>query len=85
MNPRQMLLQKLSVAQFAAWELHMYLDTHPGDGEALARYRHYEEKTRRLTEEYESKYGPLTAGDAYGDARWEWVNSPWPWETTEGE
>lgn len=36
MTPREKLLLRLSSAQFARWELHMYLDTHPNDMQAIA-------------------------------------------------
>ena len=29
------LLKKLSAAEFALWDLHLYLDTHPCDTKAL--------------------------------------------------
>ena len=31
-------------------------------------------------EEYEAKYGPLTANVAATDCEWLWINNPWPWE-----
>ncbi len=85
MNEREKLLQKLSVARFAAWELHIYLDTHPADRQALARFRQYTETADRLTREYEKLYGPLSAADDFGDASWKWVCSPWPWENEEAK
>lgn len=72
------LLNKLSAADFALWELHLYLDTHPTDLQALALCEQYEDKCRLLEREYEEKYGPLTADDAHGI---EWCKDPWPWET----
>ena len=44
MTKREMLLRKLSTAQFALWELHLYLNTHPTDLEALALHEKYEIK-----------------------------------------
>ena len=80
MNEREMLLRRLSSAQFAAWEMHMFLDTHPTDRSAMQSLKKYEERARMLQREYENRFGPLNSDDAYGDVRWEWVNSPWPWE-----
>lgn len=80
MSDREMLLCRLSGAQFAAWEMHIYLDTHPDDQRAIASRRAYEEQANALRQEYEEKYGPITSPDGYGDGRWNWVNSPWPWE-----
>ena len=35
---------------------------------------------KRLTDEYESKFGPLTARGVIATDRWSWVNLPWPWQ-----
>ena len=72
---------RMSSAQFAAFELHMYLDTHPNDADAIAKMRKYNEIFNQLKREFESKYGPITSQDAYGDKRWEWIQNPWPWES----
>ena len=80
MSDREMLLCKLSGAQFAALEMHLYLDTHPHDQRALASRNAYREEAEALRKEFENRFGPLTAADAYGDCRWDWVNAPWPWE-----
>lgn len=81
MNEKEMLLRRLSSAQFAAWEMHMFLDTHPNDRSAMQSLKKYEDRAAMLKKEYESKFGPLNSDDAFGDVRWEWVNGPWPWET----
>ena len=71
---------KLSAAEFAMWELHLYLDTHPTDLQTLALYNKYQSKCELLRSEYEEKYGALFASDAQGV---EWFKSPWPWDTEE--
>lgn len=73
---RKKLLMKLSAVQFAAWELHMYLDTHPLDEEARLRYQRHLKEYRKLKAEYEENFGPLTPR-ADSD---EWLSDPWPWE-----
>lgn len=85
MSNREALLKKISVASFAAWELHVYLDTHPSDQRALKSYNQYKEKAKALTAEFEEKYGPLTSCDMYGDTSWKWINDPWPWEKQEDD
>ncbi len=77
MNEQKKLLARLSAAQFAAWELHMFLDTHPCDKTANEMFRKYTAETAMLKKEYESKYGPLTI-QASNEA--DWLNDPWPWE-----
>ncbi len=77
MSEREKLLKKISVAQFAAWELHIYLDTHPFDRSAREMHDKYSKETAMLKKEFESNYGPLTAKNAEGT---EWLSDPWPWD-----
>lgn len=84
MNDRDMLLRKMAQTGFAMWELHMYLDTHPNDQMAMQKMKEYETKNIVYTKEYESKYGPIVAGDA-GQSRWSWLCDPWPWDNPEEE
>jgi len=74
------LLKKISEYQFVAVELHLYLDTHPCDQEAMAYYRMAKEKYEEEVADYQEKIGPLfhaevTCGDTFA-----WVEGPWPWE-----
>jgi len=84
MNDREMLLRRLSSSQFAAWEMKMYLDTHPSDEKALISLKKYQLQTDKLMQEFEEKYGPLVTSNVMGDTSWEWINDPWPWEYQEG-
>ena len=77
MTPREKLLLRLSSAQFAHWELHLYLDTHPNDMQALAMAKQYANMVSSLVEEYECKYGPLSPRCGSGA---EWLRNPWPWD-----
>lgn len=79
---REELMRKLSASQFAMWELHMYLDTHPSDNQAMTLYRKYEAKTNELKRQFEEQFGPLTfnAGKMAAD----WLKDPWPWEAQGG-
>lgn len=43
---KALLSQQIDAVQFAMWELHLYLDTHPDDISALALFKKYEEKTK---------------------------------------
>lgn len=77
MNERKKLLMRISTAQFAAWELHMFLDTHPCDKTANQMFRKYTDEYKMLKKEYEAKYGPLVASSS-DDGNW--LKDPWPWE-----
>ncbi len=81
MREREKLLKELSAAQFAAWETHLFLDTHPCDTAAMQSLAMYQQQALKLREQFEKRFGPLTTYDMYGDKRFEWLNSPWPWDT----
>jgi spore coat protein JB len=80
MTKRETMLRRLSAAQFTQWELHLYLDTHPSDLQALALFRKCDARYRALRSEYEAQFGALTALDATGA---EWLKDPWPWDREE--
>ncbi len=77
MSSRDKLLRTLSSVQFALWELHLYLNTHPNDLSALAMHEKYALKFRQLKKEYEENYGPLSPKSGEGI---EWLKNPWPWD-----
>lgn len=74
------LLREISAVSFAAWELHLYLDTHPCDEKAIEMHKKYSERAMELKEEYEEYFGPLTHKAGSGLV---WIKDPWPWEYTE--
>ena len=78
MNKREAAMRKLQSAKFALLELHLYLDTHPEDLEAIAAYKKYEAKYTMLLNEFEEKYGAVSWLSAPGVA---WLKNPWPWDT----
>ncbi len=80
MNDRELMLRRLSGAQFALWETHIYLDTHPYDANALAAEKKYKRKYEEILKEYKEKYGPLVYSDNFGTDMEKWTNDPWPWE-----
>lgn len=74
------LLKELSAVEFAAWELHLYLDTHKCDEKAMEMHQKYSARAKELKREYEELCGPLTHKTESGK---EWVKDPWPWEYKE--
>ncbi len=79
MNDKEMLLRRLSAAQFAVWEMHLYLDTHPCDTAAIDAYNKYYKRYKELLKEYTSRFGDITAGKEENE-RWQWTEAPWPWD-----
>lgn len=74
------LLKKMQSYRFAAYDMLLYLDTHPKDKKAFEMFKQLVEKTRKLKCEYEKKYGPLTPFNAANFDEFTWLDSPWPWE-----
>ena len=74
---REKLMKRLSAAQFALYELRLFLDTHKDDKEALSMFEKYQSKFDALKKEYEEQFGPLTLNGINSD---EWLKDPWPWE-----
>ncbi len=80
MSERAALLRKYNAYAFAAYDWNLYLDTHPNDREAIAMFRKMTDKAEMLKNEYQSKYGPLTASASKDNERWNWIDNPWPWD-----
>ncbi|MBQ8408192.1 MAG: spore coat protein CotJB [Clostridia bacterium] len=74
------LLQRLREIDFAIYETALYLDSYPHSAEALAHYHSLLQMHKALTEEYQSKTGPLTIFGNKSTDSWDWTNTPWPWE-----
>ena len=74
------LLKKIQSYKFAAYDMLLYLDTHPKDKDAFKMYRELVAKAKRAIAEYESEFGPLTAKSAADFDTFKWTESPWPWE-----
>ncbi len=77
---RSKLLRRLQAAQFAAWEMHLFLDTHPNDRVAIETHKKYTERYKELLKEYNARFGPITADKSNNTEKWEWVENPWPWD-----
>ena len=80
MSKREAMLKNLSAAQFALWEMHLYLDTHPWDLQMVEAHKRASMRYKALLSEFEEKFCPLTAAKAQG---YEWLKGPWPWELEE--
>ena len=80
MSERASLLKKYNAYAFAAYDWNLYLDTHPNDKYAIAMFRKMVDKAEMLKNEYQAKYGPLTADASSNNERWNWIDNPWPWD-----
>ena len=79
MTEREKCMRKLQIADFELTEANLYLDVYPNCKKGLEYFYTARDKAAYLRQEYESKYGPLTAAANKGDS-WSWIDSPWPWK-----
>lgn len=84
MKEQDAMRRRLSALQFAAWELHLFLDSHPNNIQAATRLADYRNKIETLKTEYEEKYGPLNLTSRTA-SRWAWITDPWPWDVQEDD
>ena len=77
---RSEMLKDVMETGFAAYELQLFLDTHPEDEAALEMYAEIVRKAEAAKKAYEMAYGPLTPEAAAGKKEWTWIKTPWPWE-----
>jgi spore coat protein JB len=79
-NEKFELLAQITALDFSIIDLHLYLNTHPMDHDALERYNSLVAKCKMLRENYEHCYGMLSANSLCFKYPWQWVDEPWPWE-----
>ena len=77
---RDELLQKIMELDFYIVDLHLYLNTHPDDGEAIQMYNDAVLQNRELRAQYSEKYGMLMSNHCVSAVPWQWIDSPWPWQ-----
>lgn len=84
MNPnseRGRMMEAVQVAAFALYDTTLYLDTHPTCARGLEYYQQARRNLERAQQQYEARFGPLTANQANNSGgRWAWTELSWPWE-----
>lgn len=80
---RDMLLNKLTMLDFMAVDLGLYLDTHPNDAAAIAQYNKIIEAANMVREKYEEMYGPICSFRSFSrnPNTFNWIENPWPWNS----
>ena len=79
-NQREALLLEIMELSFAINDLNLYLDLHPNDEEMLRKFNSLVEKSCQKEMEFIKNYGTLEVIDNDSKQKFEWINSPWPWE-----
>lgn len=76
---RESLLKRWTVLDFLAVDLHLFLDTHPDDEEAIKKYNSVIEEGDTIRAKYEEMYGPLYGFRSPSKDYFTWIDCPWPW------
>ncbi len=81
-DSKESLKRRIHQYDFALIDLNLFLDMHPNCQRAIDTFNEYKEKRAELVRLYEQQFGKFvtTAKNMHPDNRWEWINSPWPWE-----
>lgn len=82
MTERELLIRKIASTDFAAEDLHLFLDSHPENEEIMKKMNEFRAKSDEYRKEYSEKFGPLQTG-AEEKNRFSWISGPWPWENPE--
>ena len=78
---RENLLKRLTMLDFMAVDMQLFLDTHPDDTNAIAKYNSIIREADNLRAQYEKSVGPLFSLRSYSPTEnFQWVDNPWPWE-----
>ena len=77
---RDALLREITILDFMALDLHLFLNTNPNEQEALVMYNDCVTRSHELHELYAEDYGPLSSFRSKGQPGWTWNQEPWPWE-----
>ena len=80
MSAKTDLLKQIQTYNFAAYDMLLYLDTHPKDKKAFEIFRCLVKKLKEVKKQYEDNYGPLTPFNAASYDTFKWLEGPWPWE-----
>lgn len=78
---RDAILRDLMALDFMLVDLGLFLDTHPGDADALAEYNGILERADALAGQYQSLCGPLYSFRSMNRGGWQWYRDPWPWQS----
>ena len=79
-NPRDELLYKIQMCNFAIRDYGLYLDIYPTDKKVLSEFQKCKKMLKELKTKYEKEYSPLCVNDVTSDLKWTWINNPWPWD-----
>lgn len=78
---RDELLKQLTMLDFMATDLALFLDTHPHDKDAIENYNCIVTEACKVRAQYEKMHGPLCSFRSKSpEDVWKWADNPWPWD-----
>jgi len=77
---REEMMKQLMAYDFAAYDMHLYLNTHPADQRAITLYNQYVRNAMQLRSRYQTMYGPLLMNNFTSKVPWQWIENNFPWE-----
>jgi len=78
---RDALLKRLSILDFIAVDLQLFLDTNPDNTEAIEKYNSIINEAEAVRYEFEEMYGPLCSFRSMSpECYFKWIDCPWPWQ-----
>lgn len=77
---KEKLMRRLQKVDFAINEVNLYLDAYPECRSALDYYHKLKAERETLVNSLSQLGSPVTAFDVTNKERWNWIDSPWPWE-----
>jgi spore coat protein JB len=80
MMNKHSLLKQITTLDFTSTDLQLYLNTHPGDAEALDMYNDVIARNTGIRAEYEKFFGPLLGARSADTGEQRWQAEPWPWQ-----
>ena len=76
------MMRKLQTVEFSMYDVMLYLDIYPECCEARALFGKLREERDALRASLAKKCArPVTACESDAEHGWDWINSPWPWDT----
>ena len=70
----------IAMLVFCAYDILLYMDTHPDDKEALEYFNQCTKLSNAARKTYEERFGQINAFSGGHLTSWDWNTAPMPWE-----
>lgn len=77
---QQRMLNDIGIVDFTLVDIMLFLDTHPGNQEAMEHFNHFAKIKTKMVKDFSQMYYPLVKEYAESSNEWRWGNAPLPWE-----